>query len=104
MSFGGKLGSVDVSGGVNTLLYAVTGRIGFNANISASNRNDYDVKVRIAIVDGLTVSDLADDDYIEYDTTLRPYGILERTDVKVRINQCVVVYSDHSNVSFGMWA
>lgn len=104
MSTGGKLGSVDILAGVNTLLYAVSGRIPFYATISVVNRNDKDVKIRIAIVDGLTVADLTDDDYIEYDVTLRPNGVLERTNISININHCVVVYSDSSNVSFGMWA
>jgi len=102
MSFGGKLASTDVSAATNTLLYAVSGRIGFDSNIRVVNRNDYDVEIRIAIVDGLTVNDLGDDDYIEYDTILRPKGNLTLTGVRIKRNQAVVVYSGSANVSFSI--
>lgn len=103
-AFGGKLNSVNPSANTNTSLYAVTGRLGFNATISASNRNNFDTLIRIAIVDSLTISEIGDDDYIEYNVTLRPYGVLERSNVKIKQNKTVVVWSEYGNVSFGIWA
>lgn len=105
MNFGGKLASVSPLAGVNTFLYS-PGKLGFYATLAVANKNDYDVKIRIAIIDSETddINDLAEDDWIEYDVTLRANGIIERDDIALKNRNSVIVYSDSSNVNFALWA
>jgi len=104
-NFGGKLASVSPSAGVNTFLYS-PGRIGFYATIAITNRNAKDVKIRLAIIDSEDddITDLAVDDWIEYDVTIRPNGLIERDNVAIKDRNSVIVYSDTANVNFAIWA
>lgn len=95
----GRIAAVDMKAGINTLLYKMpTGQIQV-FNVGISNRNDSDVKIRLAFVDG-GISDLADSDYIEYDTMIRANGVLERSGIALAGEQSLIGYSDSANVSF----
>lgn len=98
----GRLAAVDMPAGINTVIYEMpTGKIQvFSINIS--NRNDSDVKIRLALVDG-GLSDLADSDYLEYDTVVRANGVLERSGIALAGEQSLIGYSDTGNVSFTVW-
>jgi len=104
-NFGGKLASVSPNAGVNTFLYS-PGRLGFYATLAITNRNDFDVKIRVAIIDSESddINDLAEDDWIEYDVPLRANGIIERDDIAIKDRNSIIVYSDSSNVNFALWA
>jgi len=104
-NFGGKLASVSPSAGVNTFLYS-PGALGFYATLAITNRNDEDVKIRVAIIDSEDddIADLVVDDYIEYDVTLRANGLIERDNVAIKDRNSVIVYSDTANVNFAIWA
>jgi len=104
MSFGGRLGEVDISARTNTLLYANTSRLWFKATVSIVNRNDEDVKIRLALVTGSQASDLTDAQWIEYDTTIRANGMLERSGISVQKGSCLVGYSNKGNVNFVVYA
>ena len=100
----GRLAAKTLGAGVNTLIYTVPERSnGFSTAVNISNRNDTDVKIRIALVDGV-VADLSSEDYIEYDVTVRANGVLERDGIDMTIGQSIVGYSDTGNVSFTMWS
>ena len=104
-NFGGKLASVSPEAGVNTFLYS-PGRIGFYATLAITNRNDKDVKIRVAVIDSEDddINDLAVDDWIEYDVTLRANGLIERTDIAIKDRNSIIVYANTSNVNFALWA
>ena len=98
----GRIAAVDMEAGVNTVLYEMpTGRI-LVLNVGISNRNDEDVKIRLALVNG-GLSDLADSDYLEFDTIIRATGVLERTGIALAGEQSLIGYSDTGNVSFIIW-
>ncbi|MBE9509863.1 MAG: hypothetical protein IMY71_03225 [Bacteroidetes bacterium] len=98
----GRIAAVDMKVGINTLLYKMpTGQIQV-LNVGISNRNDSDVKVRLAFVDG-GINDLADSDYLEYNTVVRANGVLERSGIALAGEQSLIGYSDTGNVSFMVW-
>ena len=100
----GRLAAVDISAGINTLIYTVPERTGeFSATLNICNRNDSDVVIRFAIVDGV-LADLADEDWIEYDVTIRAGGLIERSELKMKPGQSIIGYSDSGNVNFQVWA
>lgn len=94
----GRLAAEEISAGVNTVLYTQRGGASITAVLSICNKNKIDVEVNVARCErDVTVP--SDDDYLEYETILRPKGILER-DIKLAGYQSLIVYSSHSNVSF----
>ena len=95
----GKLASVDISAGVNTLLYTAPGGRALNVTVRICNRNSSDVAIRLALLDGELPS-MGDKDFLEYDTILRSNGILERSEISMAQLQSLIGYSDTSNVSF----
>jgi len=100
----GRLAAVDINAGVNTLIYTVPERSGeFSATLNICNRNDADVVIRFAIVDGV-LADLVDADWVEYDVTVRKGGLIERSGIKMKPGQSIIGYSATSNVNFSIWA
>lgn len=95
----GLLAAVDIEAGVSTLIYQAPGGRAFNVTVRICNRNDSDVKIRLALVSG-DLGDLAGADYIEYDTILRANGIIERSTISMSQQQSLIGYSDTGNVSF----
>lgn len=96
----GRLAAVDIQAGINTLIYQVPGGRSFNVIVRICNRNDSDVKIRLALADeGLAT--LSDEDWsLEYDTIIRANGNLERSSVSMAGYQSIIGYSDTSNVTF----
>lgn len=95
----GRLAAVNIEPGVNTLIYTAPGGRAMNVTVRICNRNDVDVNVRLALLDG-DLSTLADEDYFEYDTILRANGNIERSKVSIAQYQSLIGYSDTGNVSF----
>ena len=100
----GRLAAIDINAGINTLIYTVPERTGeFSATFNICNRNDSDVVIRFAIVDGV-LADLAVEDWTEYNITIRAGGLIERSELKMKSGQSIVGYSDSGNVGFQVWA
>ncbi len=101
MASSGRLGAVDVTGGVNTTLYTVPSTLAGSIEVTVlvCNRNDSDVKIRVAGLDG-AIATLSNEDYIEYDVTLKPHGVFERSGIDMARSEVLGVYSDKSNVTF----
>jgi len=100
----GRLASTDINAGINTLIYTVPERsVKFSCTLNICNRNDSDVLIRFAIVDGV-LADLVDADWIEYNVLVRAGGLIERSELDMKRGQSIIGYSDKSNVSFAVWA
>ena len=100
----GRLVAVDINAGTNTLIYTVPERAGeFSATLNICNRNDSDVAIHFAVVDGI-LADLVDEDWTEYNVTIRAGGGIERSEIKMTPGQSIIGYSDTSNVNFQVWA
>lgn len=100
----GRLAAIDIEAGVNTLVYTVPEKSAkFSATLNICNRNDSDVIVRWALVDG-DLADLVNADWVEYRVTVRSGGLIERSGLKMIPGQSIVGYSDTANVNFSIWA
>lgn len=97
----GILGTHDLTGGVAQSIYACDTDQFTTANISLCNRHNETVKVTLAITDAENVFD--DARYIEYETSLLPKGVLERTAVVVPAGKFLTVLSSHNRVSAVAW-
>lgn len=98
----GRLGAVDLVAATDTLLYTVPASTRATVSISMCNRNASVAAFRIAAVDGLLVA-LADEDYIEYDSSVAQNGVLERTGIALAAGESIVVRSDLASVSAVLW-
>ena len=94
----GRLGAQALSATTNTTVYTCPASTFSVVTVSVCNRsNATSPTIRIAV--GPNVSP-ANEDYIEYDATLTPNGVLERTGIVMdSTNKYLVVYSSATNVS-----
>ena len=94
----GRLGVAAIpagTSGAGTVVYTVpTGSYGV-FNISITNRNASTIAVRVALA---TTSTPNPQDYLEYDTSIIPNGVFERTGLVAQAGLNVVVYSNTANV------
>lgn len=92
----GRLGAVDLTANTDTTLY--TCPIGKTAtvNVTFTNRQTSPVNVKLALANSASP---ATTDYLEFNTELPPFGVLERTGIVVGAGQFLVVTSNVSGVS-----
>lgn len=92
----GRLGTVDLAGGVTETLYTCPVDTFSVASVSIVNRSNSVATIRIAI--SLTGTP-TNDEYIEYDTQLAPKSILERTGIVLDAGKNIVISSNISGVN-----
>lgn len=97
----GILGTHDLTGGVVQSIYQCDTDQFTTANISICNRHNVDIKISIAITDTENAFDNAR--YVEYETVLKPKGVLERTAVAIPTEKYITVMSSHNAVSAVAW-
>lgn len=73
-------------------------------NIFASNQGPTPARFRVAISSENQGDQINTSEYIEYNTDLFPRTSYQRTEIKVRGNQSVVVSSDNTDVAFAAYA
>lgn len=92
----GRLGVSAIPATTNTTVYTVPTGYYAVCNVSVTNRNASSaIKVRIAMASTSTPSN---QEWIEYDTTIVPNGVFERTGLVLNAGLNIVVYSDTANV------
>ena len=103
----------DLSGFVNSLtatntnndlvLYTVPSGEEATVNIFVTNQSSDPGKIRMGVgTDSATTLD--PDEYIEYHLDINPRQTYQRTDIKVRGGQSVIVWSDNPGISFAAYA
>ncbi len=92
----GRLGASDLSAAANTTVYTVPAGKTAAFSVSICNRNATAVTVRLALsatsTPGVT-------EWIEYESSIAGYGVLERTGIVMEAGRLVVAYSSAANVS-----
>jgi len=83
-------------GASNTTIYVVPADTFTVATVSMCNRGAADVTVRLAVAASGTPTTA---DYLEYDATLVPGGVLERTGIVLNAGKYIVAYASASTVS-----
>tara|TARA_B100001113_G_C21038452_1_gene591224 strand:+ start:286 stop:606 length:321 start_codon:yes stop_codon:yes gene_type:complete len=93
----GILGQSAPSATTNTSVYTVPANTLSVVNVSVLNRSaSATADVRIALASGASPSN---GEYIEYDITVPPKGIIERTGLALQAGKVVVVYSSTNDTS-----
>lgn len=92
----GRLGTSDLSGGVNTTLYTCPTSTFAVVTLSMCNRAAVSTQIRVAVSSTTTPTNA---EYIEYDSELLANGVLERTGIVIDAGKNLVVRSTNANVS-----
>jgi len=93
----GRLGAQDLSAATDTIVYACPAATFAVVSLSICNRSAANVTVRVAVSSGASP---AAADYIEYDATVLPNGVLERTGIVLdATNKNLIVRSSGIDVS-----
>jgi hypothetical protein len=69
-------------------------------NISITNTNTTPVTIRLAVAAGATPNA---NEYIEYNATIVPQGVLERTGIVAGAGVYIVGYASNTLVNFNVW-
>lgn len=93
----GRLGAADLSATTNTTVYTCPTTTFAVATCMLVNRGASNVTVRIAVASSATPGPA---EWVEYDATLVPKGVLEKTGLVLdSTNKYLVVYSSASSVN-----
>ena len=92
----GRLGTADLAAATNTTLYTVPADTFAVVTVSVCNRGATAANIRLAVASSATP---ADSEYIEFDVSLAPKGVLERTGVVLDAGKLLVVRSSAISVS-----
>jgi hypothetical protein len=96
----GRVASVAPNATSITTIYPVpTGYYGIY-NVSITNTNTTPVTIRLAVAAGATPNA---NEYIEYNATIVPNGVLERTGIVAAAGTYIVGYASASLVNFNVW-
>ena len=96
----GTLGQSALSAATNTTVYTVPSQKLAAISINVVNRGNIACKVRLAIA---ATGTPANQEYLEYDVTIAPNGVLERTGIVASASKNVVAYCDNANVSVNVY-
>ena len=97
----GRLGANDLNATTATEVYAVPSSKHATVTINVCNRGSSSGTVRVAHMDAS--GSAANEDYIEYETTVPAYGTLERSGVVMKAAAVIEVYASSGNFSAQVW-
>lgn len=92
----GILGTADLAANTNTTLYTVPVSTFSVVTVSICNRGAAAVDVRIAVSDSGTP---ANEDYLEFDSSVLAKGVLERTGIVLQAGKLIVCRSSATDVN-----
>lgn len=96
----GILGQSSLAAATNTTVYTVPVANTATFNVSIVNRSGTYALVRLAVA---STSTPANSDYLEFDTILQNFGVLERAGIVAQAGEEIVAYSDVANVSVSVY-
>jgi len=91
----GLLGKADLAKNTDTSLYTVPADALATVNLNLCNRTANTRKVRIIIRSGT----LTNADFLEYDSVMPPFGLLERTGLALSAGETLTVRADGTGIS-----
>jgi len=92
----GRLGVADLSAATNTTLYTVPASTFAVVTLNVVNRGASAANIRVAIAASATP---ADSEYVEFDVSLAPKGVLERMGLVLDAGKLLVVRSSATSVN-----
>ena len=96
----GRLGTSALSATTLTTVYTVPTGSYAVCNVSFTNTTTSAVTIRLAMASTSTPSA---SEYIEYDTTIVPKGVFERTGLVLQAGLNLVAYSSASNINVNVY-
>lgn len=96
----GILGQQALASATDTTVYTVPASTYGIVNINLANRGTTAVTVRVALAAGETPTNA---EFIEFDSTIPPNGVLERTGIAMQAAKRVVVRASNANVSASVY-
>lgn len=95
----GRLGHLDLAATTYTDLYTVPADTFTVATVSLVNRTAANITVRVAVTTTGAPGSPNNSEFIEYDVTLAPKGVLERTGLVMDAAKIISVYASAVGVS-----
>jgi hypothetical protein len=95
----GRLAAVTPAATTDTTLYSPASGRKATGILSVCNKNATAVHVRVMHIDG-NLAALSAEDYLEYDATIAPNGVLERSGIAIAPTHTIAVRSDTTAVAF----
>jgi hypothetical protein len=92
----GRLGAADLLAATNTTIYTVPASTFSVVTVSICNRNATNITVRLAVAASASPTNA---EFVEYDVTVGPNGVLERTGLVLDAAKLIVARSSAANVS-----
>lgn len=92
----GRLGAADLLAATNTTIYTVPASTFAVVTVSICNRNATNVTVRLAVAASASPTNA---EFVEYDVTVGPNGVLERTGLVLDAARLIVARSSAANVT-----
>ena len=92
----GRLGTADLSAVTLTTVYTVPATTFSVVTVSVVNRSASAALIRIALASGASPTDA---EWLEYDVSLSPKGVLERTGIVMDTGKLLVVRSSATGVN-----
>tara|TARA_Y200000002_G_scaffold363_1_gene346 strand:+ start:20754 stop:21077 length:324 start_codon:yes stop_codon:yes gene_type:complete len=92
----GILGSSDLSANSDTSVYTVPSSTYSVVTVSVCNRGSNTANIRLAVATSASPSAA---DYLEYNVSVAPNGVLERTGIVAEATRQVIVRSDQTSVT-----
>jgi hypothetical protein len=92
----GRLGAADLLAATNTTIYTVPASTFSVVTVSICNRNATNVTVRLAVAASASPTNA---EFVEYDVTVGPNGVLERTGLVLDAARLIVARSSATNVT-----
>ena len=92
----GILGSSDLSANINTTIYTVPSDTYSVVTVNFCNRGSNTAAIRLATSTG---DSPGGNEYLEYDVSIGPNGVLERTGIVIDATKKVVVRSTQTSVT-----
>jgi hypothetical protein len=96
----GILGQSAPTGTTNTTVYTVPAATSSVVNVNVLNRGSAAATVRIALAASGTPTN---SEYLEYEATVPPKGVLERTGIVLDAGKLVVVYASTADTSVNVY-
>jgi hypothetical protein len=90
----GRLGAQDLTSTGNTEIYSVPASTFAVVTVNLANRGSSAVTVRIAVA---TTTSPGNSEWIEYDSSLSGYGVLERTGIVMDASKKIIVAAGTAN-------
>ena len=97
----GRLGANDLNATTATEVYAVPSSKHATVTINVCNRGSSAGTVRVAHMDAS--GSAANEDYIEYETTVPGYGTLERSGIVMKASSAIETYCSSGDFSIQVW-